>query len=606
LLIYREPKIEEMGGKIEITLDNNFGIRYANIVSIIKTLENYFEKSPEKSKFNQEKIDLKKNIKINDLLKNDKSQVLQLSELLIFISAISSRVNYYLDNLEDAEDRLVNTYCQISDKYMSQNENTLNMSITSLHHKASITFEESRNSQTTRQLQNQLDRLNKKFEETQREKESGCKTIQDLEKENSYLRQKLNNIEKSFSELEYQYKDSRTEILNLKTSTKSNIQVQEELLQESFLIAELKNQISNKEMEMEDLKKDHDLQIKSLNEIINTLNEKLEIYEDKLSSMKNLSNENEKLKIKIKELSFLKEKQLEYDELVLNVETKSRTIDNLIKEKQTYISQIEKSNKEILSERDKYRQAEYERKKLDFELKDLRGEYNRLEQLFKNKEIQFQNLNTLNEMKKNNLNTIDNFTDRYQGNYLVDLDQSSVMYEIDKTKDDRLKLLEKEIDELRNEKLELINSYKIMSDDINNKISEKEKLFSQVEELNFELKRMTNEKDKYMLEKEKLLLKVQKIELDFQKKEINYETEKKKSDDDLKETFEKLKRVLNEKNNILREIENLKNENSNKIEKLKLSMESNYQKEIEKLKTFYEKESKLKFINIKRIFFKKF
>ena len=43
----------------------------------------------------------------------------------------------------------------------------------------------------------------------------------------------------------------------------------------------------------------------------------------------------------------------------------------------------------------------------------------------------------------------------------------------------------------------------------------------------------------------------------------------------------------------MRDIENIKNENNNKTEKLKLSMESNFQKELEKLKNFYEKESKL-------------
>ncbi len=39
----REPYIEKLGGKIELNVDQNIGPRYANFLSIMTCLENYFK-----------------------------------------------------------------------------------------------------------------------------------------------------------------------------------------------------------------------------------------------------------------------------------------------------------------------------------------------------------------------------------------------------------------------------------------------------------------------------------------------------------------------------------------------------------------------------------
>ena len=51
IILEIEPNIEANGNKIDITDDASFGIRYANIVSIITAIENYKNKSPEKDRF---------------------------------------------------------------------------------------------------------------------------------------------------------------------------------------------------------------------------------------------------------------------------------------------------------------------------------------------------------------------------------------------------------------------------------------------------------------------------------------------------------------------------------------------------------------------------
>lgn len=561
------------------------------MVSIINCLEKYLDCSAEKSRFVPTKTNIKALFKINDILKKDKAQLLLISEFLIFFTTISSRVDYYLEKLEEADDtNLVNYYCAISDKYLT---NTRNDESIGNYPTNKLLFEGDRRSSTSfRNTDN--NKYLKKCEELEKEKVVLSKNISECEKENQKLKDKISAMEVTFSDLDSKYKDLLREAELLKNTNKSNIKVQEELLQESIQITQLKNLYSQKEIEMEDMKKDYELQIKSYKEKVASLDEKIENLEDRISSFKSLSTENDKLKSKIKELNLLKEKQNENDDLVLNLESKTRMIDTLIKDKQVYINQIEKLNKDILNEKEKTRTTEFERKRLEFELNDLRKENSRMENMLKNKENQYQNYNVLSDMKRNSVNNSEiNYAGKDQGNYLFELDQSSVLYEIDKTKEERIKLLEKEIEELKKEKYDLVCNYKIQNEEINKILSDKEKTSSQLDSLGLELKKVSNERDKLSLEKEKLLLKIQKIELDIQKNDINVGNEKKKLADDLKEAQENNKKLEKQKNSLLKEIDSVKKENTEIIDKLNKEKQI-LQKEVDRIKATYEKENKNK------------
>ena len=63
-LNFSEPELEEVGGKFQISKDNSFGIRYANFVSIMNTIEIYLENSPEKGRFIEYSSNIKYKIKI--------------------------------------------------------------------------------------------------------------------------------------------------------------------------------------------------------------------------------------------------------------------------------------------------------------------------------------------------------------------------------------------------------------------------------------------------------------------------------------------------------------------------------------------------------------
>ncbi len=103
---------------MEISNDDNFGVRYANIVSIINTIEKYFKNNPENYKKTQNKLDIKSQLQINELLKCENSQLICLSEYLVFMTTISSRVNEYLDRIELLDDdKLLNKFCEITEKF---------------------------------------------------------------------------------------------------------------------------------------------------------------------------------------------------------------------------------------------------------------------------------------------------------------------------------------------------------------------------------------------------------------------------------------------------------------------------------------------------------
>lgn len=544
------------------------------------------EKSAEKHRFIQNKVNVKVNMKINDLLKNDKNQLVYLAELIIFISAISSKSDYFLDLIGECEEKIINYYCSINDKFLINNgkgdESLLNTSVYKNYEKNT-----------------QIEKIQKKNDELEMEKQKLLKNFEILEKDNQNLKEKLSDKDRLYNDIEYKYRDSLREVELLKNSNKSNFIAQEELLQESLNVNKIKAQLQQKDIEMEDIRRDNELIVKSLKEEISKLKEKMEIYEDKVSHNKAISNENEKLKAKIKELNLLKEKQIEYDDVVLNLESKTRMIDTLMKEKQNFVTQIEKLNNDVLAERQKSRQTEFERKKIESEVNDLRKDQSRLETQLRNKEILVQNYNTFSEMKRNSVNNSEIYNENKN---LFELDESSVFFEVEKNKDEQMKILERENDELRFEKSELMKKYNNQIEEINKLNNEKEKLVVKIEDLNMKLNSNVQEKNNFVFEKEKMEIKFQKLELEQQKKEMLMDQEKKKIEDELKDCQEKLKKIAKDKETFQKEKENLSkeiekinkktNEDLQKISKEKQALVSDHQKEIEKIKLANDKESK--------------
>ena len=149
---------------------------------------------------------------------------------------------------------------------------------------------------------------------------------------------------------------------------------------------ELKIKLEHKENELIDkkIKYERDLE-KQINEIF-----KLKEYNEKLNydllEHKLMKKEFEDLKIKVKELAKYKELCADYNNLLSTIDSRNKQIENLNIEKKSYISQLEKYQKEMIIEKDRYRQLDYDKKKIEYDLNDVKADVSRMEIQIKRKD----------------------------------------------------------------------------------------------------------------------------------------------------------------------------------------------------------------------------
>lgn len=385
LLLEVEPEIQTLTGKIELKEDSSFPIKYSNMVLIVNYLDNYLEKCLNKSKLIS-KVPIKKLITINDLLKGEEYQLITIVEIIILISALSSKKEIFLDKVSELDEKYINIYLTFIEKFIpiesknDGNESILNLNTSLL--KAS-NFEGS-----SRILGVINDKLSKKLEETEKEKTSFIKLIGDLEFSLREEKNKTTILENKLSNMEMRLKDFTREVeLSKKNNNNlSNIHEQH-LLEENILISQYKNDLKMKEIEVQD--KDKEIfQLKAFyKEEIKRFTEKVELLQDQLVNYKDSSNEIEKLKFKIKDLLQYKDQQFELEEISRNLDSKNRIIDALISEKQILNSQLEKITNEISKEKDKFRKLEYEHNQMKTIHDGLKMDISRLENFIKSNKI---------------------------------------------------------------------------------------------------------------------------------------------------------------------------------------------------------------------------
>ena len=358
---------------------------------------------------------------INDLLKNDEKELIKLvisaslltikpiiqAEIILVVSSITSKDNYYLDRLFELDESIQTYYLTVIEKYIEVGKDKKNHDKVVHHEHKSIT--------------------NNAF-------------VEELENKHELLKSKYNDLEKEFMELNLRHKDAIIEINFQKNKNLNSIEVQEELIKDTIMFNQLKNDFEQKDNEIEDLKRDLELINKRNNEEkmklkvvlkIIYLKDKISEYEDKLHGYKNLHQENERLKAKIKEYNLLKDKIKEYDDIVITLELKNKQIEKLISEKQASSLQIEKLNKEIATEKEKCRGLIYEKKKYELELNDLKD--------VSRTELSKKRSDKMNETMR------DKSFIAEKGNRLNMLDESIGDWEKKEEKDNLIKSLEKDV-----------------------------------------------------------------------------------------------------------------------------------------------------------------
>ena len=90
-----------------------------NFMSLLTSIEEYSNMSKIKDNFTKE-TKFSKIISIKDLINNDINELIKISEMLIFLTMISTNKNYYIEKVNEIEDnKLSKLYFNIIEKYIS-------------------------------------------------------------------------------------------------------------------------------------------------------------------------------------------------------------------------------------------------------------------------------------------------------------------------------------------------------------------------------------------------------------------------------------------------------------------------------------------------------
>jgi len=388
-------------GKIKLSNDDTSSGIYLNISTIIKHLQKFISYTilnDNKKTYFPESTSVEKKINITNLIKNDSEQLIIIGEFLLFLIAISSKINTWIDKIDEMDSEIISKYEFFLEKffYLSEPETPYpkeNSIGSSRESRSTSTFRKSiqgftledYNSESYNKRVNTLNQIDYEREKYQ-------KIINELEKDKNTNLEKLN--------------DANREIEILKESNKQNFGKIEDLMTELLKSAEIKRIYEMKEQEYNESVRSKDSIILNLSEDKNKLLENLEIAKDKAIQMSFVLNENEKLKHKLKEFSILKDKNTENTTLLSTLESKERIIDTLSKENQSLLSKLDKIEEELTSEKKKNLFLYKEHENLIQNFNMLNEDYKRIKKFLDRKSIKIEeeiNLN-LDEIYSNETN----------------------------------------------------------------------------------------------------------------------------------------------------------------------------------------------------------
>lgn len=534
-------------------------LKIRNFKEIIKCLTIYFDNYPDKSKLNSD-FNLTKLVDASNLIVYDNENLIKLGEILLVLSALSSKMTEYLDTLavlSETDTKYMNSYMNILEKYLNFDQEETGATPNTLLRKTTIKrFNYERKASFKKRM-------------TIRNKENFqfVNNMEALEKDIENLNVKNEELTNDLLELEMKYRDVMRENESLKKNINQHYQLEEESYNDAVTITNLKNELMKKELEIEEIKKDHDLYLKRLKEDLAKMNMVKESLEDRLEEFKSIKFENDKLKLRIKELNLNKDKLNSYDNMVIAIEGKNKQIECLIKEKQSLILQTEKLIKENQADKEKLKEIEYEKKKIEYELYDMRSEIRTLSRR--------STLQRGGNFEKD-ISKIQFQTNIHQSGFILDqLQDNSVinneefLNNFEKVDHDR------ELADIRQELEEMKTMYK-QQIEINQKLIEANSDSNNInEKLKLDMHNLNSEKDKIIIEKEKLEINKQKIELELNKIQLvidKIETEKLKLIDEVHRLKNKIEQLVGEKTSQQKEIETLKfslKQKTNMIQKLK-------------------------------------
>ena len=323
LILEIEPKFLNipLNNSVEINISEDINIRTNNFISIFSSVEKYCNESKIRDNFTKE-TKFYEIISIKDLLNNDIKQLMKISEMLIFLTIISSNKNNYIEKMNKIDENTISKlYYGIIEKYICFKIDDSNIIINANNNNDDI----NNNINNDKEInENKNNILNQKL---------NIKTVKAI---------KINKDNFNLNSLKL-FNDDLDNINNINNIENTNIEQQKEekedisQLKEKFncqLIIQKQENIFNKSISLNNTQLNNDLienlknEIESLHKIIDDLN--IENQE--------LKNSLEKSNSRIKEI------ELDYQKLKEELELKEQNLLSIISNNK---STIEKLNHDL-------------------------------------------------------------------------------------------------------------------------------------------------------------------------------------------------------------------------------------------------------------------
>ena len=569
LMISIEPNLK----KIELEHGSDYSIKHKNFSNIIEILSSYITFHPDRVYFTPE-ADFALRVKIDEIIKFQKEQAILLSEMILFLSAISKNRDS-INRLDNCDDQAVMVYFNIVQKYSNKFNND----------------EENENDNEddngeNKDLENQNIQLTLLSEKLKKEIQDKNRTILELQR--------------LYDELENQYNLSNKELIHLKNITDTEFLAKEDLLNQQILNGSLNNEIKELKVKNTNIKNEYESKIKALNYKLNMSNEKVLEVQMESEKYKSYIKENQRLKEIINELNSYKDS----DKKITDLEKIINGKNDLIQELTKYKNKIQDKNISLIKELSQLKQdifnLDNKNLSLENELRKIKNEYQEMKLGQNTLKIKV----TKKSDKKESNNEIylsqaleEDYDDQdekedYKQKYNDIKDELDMYKNIVNPLTEEKDKLENEVKELK-ETIEKLGGNKNIKDENNNENNDNNKDFKEKGELNQdkeinalkqkiseqnniseELRKIVDNKEKKNDQYKKNLSEMQE-QLDTYKNAVGLLTEEKGEHineiQKLKEMNKKLERELsyNGNNNIIDkkdEIQSL-NQNSEKDEK---------------------------------------
>ena len=486
---------------MEILNEDNYGIKYANIIDIINSIGIYLDKHPEKEKFSPYTFAITKTLKANDILKKDLNQMIIIAEFIILLTSIGKNKITYLERITDSDEKIFNIYFNCIEKYMLIESDEITQS-------KNIIIEKANNKQIV-----------------DKDKKALIQLVKDQDhKLNEYMQQ-IKNLQSENTNLVNNLKEKELLIEKNKSTTKEE---QKELINNNIIINKIKNENKEKDITIDSLKSQLDYIQKKEKEKIYKLEDEIITLKNNLRSLNEIKEKYEQLLTKYKNLKMkYDDKGKEKDDALANKIKLMNDIEE-VKEKNEYLikvndllkNEINKINENSLIDKEKIKQYEIENIKLNYEINELN------EKIIKNKKIQKKEENnfkgiTLDKILEEDENDIEKTKTKFEN---IKFENENLKIKITSLNQEKQKLiLDLQKTELDNQKLSLTidrmkNESKRLTDDnkcLNEKIIEINKLKKRdIDKLKKEIEDKSKMIEKMLQEKKDMIKKYEKLQKD--------------------------------------------------------------------------------------------